>query len=141
VVDRLIKTQLGFEADAPDDEVMRIWKEASTRVCKPCWELKYCPYGPLVEDSPLLPPTRAMAQDHHEYLKKTLETGVTGIGEPLDDVRRRWVEKQVADFNLTDYPEEIPREIADMQCTVFGHICPVVFNAAAKTAFVERGLA
>jgi hypothetical protein len=22
-------------------------------VCKPCWELKYCPYGPLVEDFPL----------------------------------------------------------------------------------------
>jgi hypothetical protein len=23
------------------------------RVCKPCWELKYCPYGPLVENFPL----------------------------------------------------------------------------------------
>ena len=22
-------------------------------VCKPCWELKYCPYGPLVEEFPL----------------------------------------------------------------------------------------
>jgi hypothetical protein len=22
--------------------------------CNPCWELKYCPYGPLVELSPLL---------------------------------------------------------------------------------------
>jgi hypothetical protein len=22
-------------------------------VCKPCWELKYCPYGPLVEFFPL----------------------------------------------------------------------------------------
>jgi hypothetical protein len=21
-------------------------------VCKPCWELKYCPYGPLVEFFP-----------------------------------------------------------------------------------------
>ncbi len=24
-------------------------------VCKPCWEIKYCPYGPLVEDFPLIP--------------------------------------------------------------------------------------
>lgn len=24
--------------------------------CKPCWELKYCPYGSLVEHSPLPPP-------------------------------------------------------------------------------------
>jgi hypothetical protein len=23
-------------------------------VCKPCWELKYCPYGSLVEYFPLL---------------------------------------------------------------------------------------
>ena len=22
-------------------------------ICKPCWELKYCPYGPLVEDFPI----------------------------------------------------------------------------------------
>ena len=26
-----------------------------TPVCKPCWELKYCPYGPLVEFFPLSP--------------------------------------------------------------------------------------
>ena len=22
-------------------------------VCKPCWEIKYCPYGPLIEQFPL----------------------------------------------------------------------------------------
>lgn len=29
------------------------WKNAPKAVCKPCWEIKYCPYGPLVEDFPL----------------------------------------------------------------------------------------
>ncbi|SKC86849.1 HNH endonuclease [Ohtaekwangia koreensis] len=29
------------------------WKKRVKAVCKPCWELKYCPYGPLVEDFPL----------------------------------------------------------------------------------------
>jgi len=29
------------------------WEERVKAVCKPCWELKYCPYGPLVEDFPL----------------------------------------------------------------------------------------
>jgi hypothetical protein len=29
------------------------WKNRVKAVCKPCWELKYCPYGPLVEDFPL----------------------------------------------------------------------------------------
>lgn len=31
------------------------WKKGVPAVCKPCWEIKYCPYGPLVEDSPLKP--------------------------------------------------------------------------------------
>jgi len=24
------------------------WKKKVPALCKPCWELKYCPYGPLV---------------------------------------------------------------------------------------------
>jgi hypothetical protein len=29
------------------------WEKRVKAVCKPCWELKYCPYGPLVEQFPL----------------------------------------------------------------------------------------
>lgn len=29
------------------------WTKRVKAVCKPCWELKYCPYGPLVETFPL----------------------------------------------------------------------------------------
>jgi len=29
------------------------WDSRIKAVCKPCWELKYCPYGPLVEGFPL----------------------------------------------------------------------------------------
>lgn len=29
------------------------WKKRVNAVCKPCWELKYCPYGVLVEQFPL----------------------------------------------------------------------------------------
>lgn len=29
------------------------WEKRVKAVCKPCWEIKYCPYGPLVEDFPL----------------------------------------------------------------------------------------
>ncbi|MDO8684165.1 MAG: HNH endonuclease signature motif containing protein [Armatimonadota bacterium] len=29
------------------------WPRRVKAVCKPCWELNYCPYGPLVEDFPL----------------------------------------------------------------------------------------
>ena len=29
------------------------WEKRVKAVCKPCWEIKYCPYGPLVEDFPI----------------------------------------------------------------------------------------
>ncbi len=29
------------------------WKKRVKAVCKPCWEIKYCPYGPLIEEFPL----------------------------------------------------------------------------------------
>ena len=132
-----IKELLGFEPDEPDEKVLATWKAAATRVCKPCWELKYCPYGPWVEESPLLPPTRKNEEEHLEYIKECLRTGVLGNGEPLDDNRRRMFQAMVDDFNPDDYPEEIPEEIAEMQCTVFGHICPVVFVAEGFTETSE----
>ena len=68
MIDSKIKKLLGFEPDKPDEEVLAEWKAAATRVCKPCWELKYCPYGPWVEESPLLPPTLKHAEEHQKYL-------------------------------------------------------------------------
>jgi len=29
------------------------WSKRVKAVCKPCWELKYCPYGPVIEEFPL----------------------------------------------------------------------------------------
>ncbi len=29
------------------------WEKRVKAVCKPCWEIKYCPYGPLIERFPL----------------------------------------------------------------------------------------
>ena len=30
------------------------WEKRVKAVCKPCWEIKYCPYGPLVEEFPII---------------------------------------------------------------------------------------
>ena len=88
------------------------WKERANRVCKPCWELKYCPYGSLVEQSPLLPCTLQVATDHNEYLKQCLETGKVGSGgEPLDDETREMYEGCVADFNPEDSESDPTGEI------------------------------
>ena len=76
--------------------------------CKPCWELKYCPYGPLVEFFPLFgcdpqsptvwPDNRVMeyvSDDTHEFLKKC--------------------------------------DPSVLSCNVFGHVCPVFMMAEPFT--------
>lgn len=58
-----IKQRLGYDSDQTDAEVYDDWKDRISRVCKPCWELKYCPYGPLVEHSPVLPALRSELEE------------------------------------------------------------------------------
>jgi hypothetical protein len=83
-----LRKVLGIPRNMQVSEVLKKWRSATQKVCKPCWELKYCPYGPFVEESPLLP-----------------------------DIPR----------------EHIPKEILETECSVFGHICPVLFVAEGFT--------
>ena len=243
-----IKERLGYEADMPDEDFLADWKARSTQVCKPCWELKYCPYGPFVEQSPLMPPTLAEATERINYFKDCLASDLIGshgalseemrssynylielyenepaefasvvhqelnrqrrfaaadpesetIGDvlgagplppihkyrvppmfedgqqaeedwdwkgdtelvaavenrirrlreglksgtfdhrkPLDAYRRRMFEKDVDAFDPVKYPECIPQVVADTQCNVFGHICPVVYCGESITETSE----
>jgi len=116
-----IKVFLGFAPDTDDEIVRKDWDERTKQVCKPCWELKYCPYGSLVEQFPLPPLTRAEAIKHNEFLKEQLAKGV------YDELRRKILEQQVKDFNPDDHLEEISQEELERSCTVFGHMCPVFF--------------
>lgn len=41
------------------DKAFKLWKQTVKdnrikAICKPCWELNYCPYGPLVEEFPII---------------------------------------------------------------------------------------
>jgi hypothetical protein len=73
-----IKLSLGYDINQLDEEVRSDWKTRKTRVCKPCWELKYCPYGPLVEQSPKLPSLLSDAEQHRDRLAESLKIGMTG---------------------------------------------------------------
>ena len=73
MINPFIKHLLGFSPKIDDDKVRREWNKRTKNVCKPCWELKYCPYGPLVEDFPLLDLTREDAIEHNNFLKSQLE--------------------------------------------------------------------
>lgn len=230
-----VKERLGYDLDQPDEEILEHWKKRSTHVCKPCWELKYCPYGPFVEQSPLLPPLRSDVEQQLEYFKDCLANNILGqrielteerrdyyqellnsreedpqilakivaselsiearfenatcmddvfgngdLGpiqeyqvpfsfdeetheieidsfmeekiakkvehiqmqlddgyednrKPLDKIRRDDFRKRIDSYNPDDYPEQIPEEFTDLQCSTFGHICPVVFVGETVT--------
>lgn len=134
-----IRDALSAPDDMTDDELLKNMTERTKVVCKPCWELKYCPYGPLVEDFPLLPTTRESATEHNAYLQRCLDAGMIGpdLDKPLDDERRKMFEEWVSAFDPDDYPEAIPAVLEQAKCTIFGHICPVLFTAESFTETSE----
>jgi 5-methylcytosine-specific restriction endonuclease McrA len=102
-------------------------KQLAKQVCKPCWELKYCPYGPLVENFPLPPIPRKQAIEHNEYLKSILKSGRFPDGRIINSDLKKEFQSDVDSFNPNDYPEEINETIKHMSCSEFGHLCPSFF--------------
>jgi len=102
-------------------EFIKEWEERTKHVCKPCWELKYCPYGSLVENFPLLSSTREEAIKHNEFLKKQLQEGAYA------GWRKQSAEEDVKNFDPNEYPAEHKKEEIEKSCTVFGHMCPIFF--------------
>ena len=96
------------------------WARRTSQVCKPCWELKYCPYGILVEQFPA-PIDRPTVQRHVEFLKEQLGKGAY-MGK-----KKKEFQKRVRELSPKDFPRELPRKIIDMTCSIFGHLCPVFF--------------
>ena len=137
-IHKSIKKLLGYESNTPAAKILSDWKKRTSELCKPCWELQYCPYGPLVEDFPLFPPTREYAIEHNNYLKKSLETGKLGNGAVLDSQRRKWFQEEVDNFDPQSYPESIPNVLSEASCRVFGHICPAFLMAEPLTETKER---
>jgi 5-methylcytosine-specific restriction endonuclease McrA len=135
---RSIKKALGYEPHAATAQLLHDWKKRTTRLCKPCWELQYCPYGPVVEDFPLLPIVRSEAKEHDDYLRACLASGKLADGRTVDRHRRKFFKQDVAAFRGAEYPESIPRVLSEASCRVFGHVCPVFFVAEPLTETKAR---
>lgn len=128
-----IKAIFGYKKSDGEKEILRDWKSRTKELCKPCWELHYCPYGPLVEDFPLLPVTRKEAEEHNAYLEECIRTGISGSGGKLDKKKISFFKKMLSDSKKRNYPEVIPEVFSEASCNVFGHICPVYFVAEPLT--------
>ncbi len=102
-------------------------------VCKPCWELKYCPYGPLVEFFPLPDDDIAFKQIRRSYSnwmavvlngslkKKEIGRAIEAILS-LEPTRWKWINQF---------------QTEELSCSIFGHICPVFLSAEGFTETKE----
>ena len=116
----------------PDEQEPELRKELNGRlndICKPCWELKYCPYGPLVEDFPLPPLLLSEYREHIDYLRGCLAAGAMGINHdiPMDEERRKIFEDDVANSDKIYCVEKLSRFESEASCKEFGHLCPAYF--------------
>jgi hypothetical protein len=125
-LDPRLKEHLNL-SEHDDEFITKLIMSRRKFACKPCWELKYCPYGAIVEEYPILPTTLDEQLESNKIYQGFLDTDMFGH-EPLGE-RRQGYEQTLANFNPDDYITEIPIEIKEMECNVFAHMCPVFFDA------------
>ena len=99
-------------------------------VCKPCWELKYCPYGPLVAQFPLAPSARKLRDMRlvRAESRAIFARGGARTDDELTDACDRFLYSDPSQWRwIMQY------DTAELECTVFGHICPVFYVAEGVT--------
>jgi len=101
-------------------------------VCKPCWELKYCPYGPLVESFPLIDDDDPIPLAHiHKRYRGWLDTVRSGR---LKSEQQIFQAIQSILYLEPHHWQQIRQfRTKELSCSVFGHICPVFFTAEPFT--------
>lgn len=93
------------------------WAKRPKAVCKPCWELKYCPYGPLVEDFPL-------KEENDEISCRIFghDCPVFSVAEPFSETRE-----------LRNISRQIPRVTQFRVLKRENQICSECSNAVRDT--------
>jgi hypothetical protein len=99
-------------------------------VCKPCWELKYCPYGSLVEFFPQPGPELSMRAVRKRY-KDWLDAVRDGELKTEAEIFRAIEAILCLSPDRWSWIEGIRYE--ELSCSVFGHVCPVFFEAEPFT--------
>ncbi len=99
-------------------------------VCKPCWELRYCPYGPLVEFFPLYDGTSdltAIEKRYSEVLSDFARGGLKTEKEIWDGIQ------MVIHLKPGIWREIQKYDPVDVGCRIWGHICPVFLSQSRAT--------
>jgi len=118
-----------FNAEGLDDKLfMEMIRRRRKFACKPCWELKYCPYGAIVENYPMPPVELAGMEKLIAFNRKIVETGrYNGEDMPPEVIAES--RANIDSFRPEDHTGKFPGEVMEMGCKVFGHMCPVFFES------------
>ena len=103
-------------------------------VCKPCWELSYCPYGYLVEWFPLPSPENNLPKIEKLYgecLQQFANGEFKTEEEILSAIDRLLYLSPITHEYIMQYD---PKEVS---CEIFGHTCPVFINQSGATETKE----
>jgi hypothetical protein len=105
-------------------------------VCKPCWELKYCPYGSLVEFFPHAHSSgnpKLIDTEHKRYHEVLTEI------QQLSSVTPEIIEKYAYLLWLLDPQnnEFVAAHYYEVGCNQYGHSCPVFFHQGGATETKE----
>ncbi len=105
-------------------------------VCKPCWELKYCPYGSLVEYFPLIFEEEPISLSH---VKKSYKSWLDSIlrGEIKNEAEVFQAIEKILCLEPKRWEWISQYRTEELSCSVFGHICPVFFSAEPFTETKE----
>jgi hypothetical protein len=104
-------------------------------VCKPCWELRYCPYGPLVEQFPLIPTSGTVASSDLEEIRKYFEENVQDILSGRVKTKAELLERidRLLYLDPSQWEEARKYDAPEIECRIWGHVCPVFFTQSGAT--------
>lgn len=99
-------------------------------VCKPCWELKYCPYGPLVELFPHPGEEHDIRLIRKQYKERL---NLVSAGSLKSEKAIRKVVQDIIYLSPRNWQLSELVDTTELGCNVFGHICPVFYVAEPFT--------
>lgn len=138
MIHRQIKAMLSRTGET-DEQFLQRFKSYVRETPKPCWELLFCPYGPLVEEYPGVPYEVQPPWGDARQLEAMISAEEAGKGAGVEAwVVDSWRGNLARLQDPTPERESIPKVFLDAVCREFGHMCPVYFLAEGVTESTEK---
>lgn len=137
-IEKAIRLAFKIPRSVSDDQFIKWCKNKIKKYCKPCWELKYCPYGDLVEDFPLIPLRIEEAKEFYDEINGYLQSNKNKNGKKLSKKDKEAYELIMQAYDPKRFiKNEAPKFLIEMSCNIFGHICPIFYKGEEFTETKE----